>query len=63
MTHTVLLKNGTVGTVDDSTINYQPIENFIGQPITVHVNDENGNDTEQTGILESVEESREPWQL
>ena len=52
--HVVLLSDGTVGTINPDTIDYQDVDGFIGEEMTVHLNDENGNPIERTGILEAV---------
>jgi hypothetical protein len=54
MIYIVQLTDGTVGTVDSDTLGGQPAEDFIGDWMTVHLHDENGNTIEITGILESV---------
>jgi tRNA U34 5-carboxymethylaminomethyl modifying enzyme MnmG/GidA len=58
--YTVRLKNGTVGTIDNRSIDYQPLENFLGDRMTVQLHDENGNqiesdESELVEILEVVE--------
>ncbi len=52
--HTVLLVDGTVGTISADTIDYQDIYGFIGEEMTVHLHDENGKPIERSGILEAV---------
>jgi hypothetical protein len=52
--YTVVLHDGTVGTVDSDTLGGQPAEDFIGDWITVQLHNENGEQIEITGILESV---------
>lgn len=54
MKNTVMLENGTVGTVNASTIDFQDINDFIGETMTVKINDENGNEIELTGKMVSV---------
>lgn len=53
-THTVVLENGTVGTIAADTIDYQDIDGFIGEIMTVKLHDENGNLIEQSGRLVEV---------
>ena len=53
-TYSVRLKNNTVGTIDDSTIDFQDINDFIGETITVQLHDENGHSIEVTGILDEI---------
>ena len=48
------LKNNTVGTISDDTINGQNINDFIGENVTVHLHDENGHDIEDHGKLEEI---------
>ena len=48
--YTVRLENNTIGTL--STLD--PLEDYIGIRVTVSLHDENGNDIEQTGILDEV---------
>lgn len=50
----VRLSDDTVGTVSGSSIDYQDIYNFIGETITVHLRDENGNPIEVSGIMVEV---------
>lgn len=47
MIYTVLLENGTIGTIDDSITDGQNPINF--DEITVHLHDENGNPKEEIG--------------
>ncbi len=53
-TYTVRLSDDTVGTITSETIDYQPIQGFIGEVMTVHLRDENGNPIEVTGELVEV---------
>lgn len=53
-TYTVLLKDGTVGEVCDSTLDGQHPSAFMGEQINVHLHDENGNPIEVTGELVEV---------
>jgi hypothetical protein len=52
--YTVLLNNGTVGTIDSDTIDGQSAENFIGEVVRVKLRDENGMNIEGEGILLEV---------
>ena len=54
MKHNVVLNDGTVGTIDDDTVDYQDLDNFIGKCMTVHLQDENGNNIEKEGVLTEV---------
>jgi len=54
MKHNVVLNDGTVGTIDDDTVDYQDLDNFIGERMTVRLYDENGNLIEKEGILKEV---------
>ena len=55
MKFTVLLKDGTVGTINSDT---QHANDFIGEVVTVHLSDENGNPIEVQGeLVEVLEES------
>lgn len=58
MRYTVRISNGdgdsTIGTIDDSTLSGQSAEVFIGERVTVHLFDENGNAIEAQGVLEEV---------
>lgn len=47
-TITALLESGTVGTFE-STFNH-----VFGEIVTVHLHDENGNKTQETGVLVEV---------
>lgn len=53
-TYNVLLANGTVGMIDSDTLNGQSAEDFIGEAVTVHLYDENGNNIEASGELVEV---------
>ena len=57
--HYVLLEDGTTGMIQDSSIDYQDPENFIGETMNVHLHDENGNPIEKEGKLVSVEYTTE----
>ena len=52
--YTVKLTDGTVGTVDSLCLGWCIAEDFIGDWMTVKLHDENGEQLEITGILESV---------
>ena len=54
MKFTVALQNGTIGTIDSSSISEQHASDFIGDVVTVHLHDENGNAIEETGVLAEV---------
>ena len=58
MIYTVLLTDGTVGTIDSDTLDGQSAECFIGERVTVHLHDENGNALEVEGLLEEVLEEK-----
>jgi len=53
-TYTVRLEDGTIGTISDGTLDGQSAEVFVGEEITVHLFDENGNAIEQRGVLSEV---------
>ena len=52
--YTVRLANDTIGTISSDTIDGQHAGNFIGEVITVHLHDENGNSIEVSGELVEV---------
>lgn len=52
--YTVLLKDGTVGKIDDSTLDGQHPDAFIGEIVLVKLQDENGNPIEVRGELVEV---------
>lgn len=54
MIYTVALEDGTVGTISDSTLDGQSADAFIGEVVTVHLHDENGNPIEAQGKLIDV---------
>ena len=55
MKFTVLLKDGTVGTI---TLDEQHANDFLGEVVNVHLADENGNPIEVQGeLVEVLEES------
>lgn len=51
---TVLLENGTVGTIQANSIDFQNPENFIGEVVRVQLQDENGGTIETEGKLIEV---------
>lgn len=58
MKFTVMLKDGTVGTINSDTLGEQHANNFIGETVNVHLTDENGNAIEVQGeLIEVLEES------
>ena len=59
MKYTVLLQNGTVGTINSDTFSQeQSAADFIGEIVRVKLHDENGNLIEKDGVLaEVLEES------
>lgn len=54
MIYTVALSDGTVGTIDDETLDGQHPDNFIGEIVKLHLHDENGNNIEASGSLAEV---------
>ena len=52
--YTVLLEDGTTGTINDNTINGQSAYDFIGDIVNIHLYDENGEPIEKEGILVDV---------
>lgn len=57
-TYTVLLEDGTTGTINSDTLDGQSAEAFIGETVNVHIHDENGNPVEREGVLVEVLEER-----
>lgn len=57
MEYKILLEDGTVGTVNDDTLDGQHPDAFTGEVINVHLHDENGNPIEKSGRLVEVLES------
>ena len=55
--HSVLLKDGTVGTIGADSIDFQDPEIFIGERIRVQLGDENGILCEVENILVEVLET------
>ena len=53
VTYTVLLNNGTTGTISSDSINGSASD-FIGEIVNIHFYDENGNETEEQGVLAEV---------
>ena len=49
-----MLADGTVGTITDDTIDGQHADAFMGENVTVHMHDENGNRIEIYGELAEV---------
>ena len=56
--YTVLLEDGTTGTINSDTIDGQHAEAFVGEIVTVHLHDENGNPVEREGVLVEVLEEK-----
>lgn len=52
--HTVLLENGTVGTISRNSIDYQDIHTWIGEIVTVQFHDENGDIQRHEGKMVEV---------
>lgn len=46
MIYTVELEDGTIGKINDNTLDGQSAEAFIGEVVNVHLHDENGNPIE-----------------
>lgn len=59
MIYTVLLEDGTVGTIDSKTIYGQSAVAFMGEAVTVYLHDENGNPIERRGKMVDVLEASE----
>ena len=59
--YTVLLSDGTVGTIAGDSINGQHANAFIGEIMTVHLHDENGMPIEVEGTLVEVLEVNNPY--
>jgi hypothetical protein len=54
MYYHVLLKDQTTGYINSDSLDGQHADAFIGERMTVHLHDENGNHIEKTGILIDV---------
>jgi len=52
--YTVLLTDGTTGTIAADTLNGQSAIKFLGEIVTVHLHDENGNPITAEGVLVEV---------
>lgn len=52
--YTVLLRDGTVGTIDSDTIEGRHASDFMDKSVLVQLNDENGNSIEVDGILVEI---------
>jgi len=53
-TFNVVINDDTTGTIDDSTLDGQSPEDFMGEMVTIHAHDENGNPVEHYGRLTEV---------
>ena len=53
-TYTVRLEDETIGTIDSNTIDGQHVSKFVGEIVTVHLHDENGNHVEREGRMAEV---------
>jgi hypothetical protein len=54
MYYRVLLKDQTVGIINDDTLDGQHPDAFVGERVNVHLHDENGNPIERQGTLVDV---------
>lgn len=54
MYYRVLLKDQTVGIINDDTLDNQHPDAFVGERVNVHLHDENGNHVERQGTLVDV---------
>lgn len=61
MKYTVLLDDGTVGTITSDELAGRPVEDMIGEVVTVHLQDENGNPITRSGRLEEVLDEKD-WE-
>ena len=52
--YNVALADGTVGKVDDDTLDGQHPSFFIGDVVDIYLHDENGNFIEASGILVEI---------
>jgi len=57
--YTVLLEDGTTGTISSDTLNGQHASAWIGEIVNVHLHDENGNGIEAMGRLVDVLEEND----
>lgn len=62
MIYSVILKDGSTGTINSNTLNGQSAYDFIGETMTVQAHDENGCPIEYTGILVDVLEEKNNWE-
>jgi hypothetical protein len=62
MVYSVILKNGSTGTINSNTINGQHASDFIGETMTVQSHDENGMTIEHTEIMVDVLEEKNDWE-
>ena len=53
-TFNVVINGDITGTIDDSTLDGQSPEDFMGEMMTIHAHDENGNPVEHYGRLTEV---------
>ena len=53
-TYNVVINDDTTGTIDESTLDGQHADNFLGEMMTIHAHDENGNSVEHYGRLTEV---------
>lgn len=59
----VTVNGDTGGTIDTDTLDGQHPDSFMGERVTIHAHDENGNPVDHTGLLTSVDDDGlEPWQ-
>ena len=54
MIYTVLLHDGTIGTINDDTLDGQQADHFVGEFVQVHLYDENGNPITHYGRLVEI---------
>jgi hypothetical protein len=56
---TVRLTDGTIGKIDDASIDFNDAMEFIGDTVTVYLRDRNGRKVEETGELAEVIKTEE----
>jgi len=56
-TITIRLEDGTTGTIDAYSVEFNDVEDLVGQKLNIHTADENGNDINIVGVVAEILEA------
>ena len=54
----VTTTDGTTGFIDDYSVEYDEIEDLVGEKLNIHFHDENGNPMESIKTIDAVDYTR-----